>query len=74
VGLLRLITIWPFDEKIIAGLAGKGARFLVPEMNLGQLAGLVKAAAGGAKTRSFTQVNGTTISPAGILGAIMEVI
>jgi len=39
VGLLRLITVWPFPEtrirELIAG--GKVTRFVVPEVNLGQL-------------------------------------
>ncbi len=71
-GLLRLITLWPFPEHLIKGLAGPGRRFLVPEMNLGQVAGLVRAAAGGCQTLGLAQVNGTTISPATILAAIEE--
>jgi 2-oxoglutarate ferredoxin oxidoreductase subunit alpha len=71
-GLLRLITIWPFHEALISGLAEPGRRFLAPEMNLGQVAGLVRAAAGGCETLSFTQVNGSTISPATLLAAIEE--
>ena len=70
VGLLRLITIWPFPDWLIAETPG--ARFLVPEMNLGQVAGMVRAAAGGRETLGLTQVNGTTISPASILTAIKE--
>jgi len=39
VGLLRLITVWPFPENRIRELidAGNVKRFLVPEVNLGQL-------------------------------------
>ena len=38
-GLLRLITVWPFPESIIRSLIRKGKvkRFIVPEVNLGQL-------------------------------------
>jgi 2-oxoglutarate ferredoxin oxidoreductase subunit alpha len=38
-GLLRLITIWPFPETPIRRLIESGAvrRFIVPEVNLGQL-------------------------------------
>ena len=38
-GLLRLITIWPFPETRIRQLIelGKVTRFVVPEVNLGQL-------------------------------------
>ncbi len=38
-GLLRLVSIWPFPEQRIRELLEKGAvqRFVVPEVNLGQL-------------------------------------
>jgi 2-oxoglutarate ferredoxin oxidoreductase subunit alpha len=38
-GLLRMITVWPFPESIIRDLIKKGKvkRFIVPEVNLGQL-------------------------------------
>jgi len=36
-GLLRLITIWPFAEKIIAELATRVKALVVPEMNYGQV-------------------------------------
>jgi 2-oxoglutarate ferredoxin oxidoreductase subunit alpha len=38
-GFLRLITIWPFPESRIRELIKKGnvKRFIVPEVNLGQL-------------------------------------
>ena len=38
-GLLRLITVWPFPEQRIRELIkqGKVKRFIVPEINLGQL-------------------------------------
>jgi 2-oxoglutarate ferredoxin oxidoreductase subunit alpha len=74
VGLLRLVTLWPFDSAPFVELASAGAHFLVPEMNLGQVAELVRAAAGGSRVDSLTQVNGTTISPATILAAIEEVL
>ena len=72
VGLLRPIALWPFDRSMFATLAGEGRRFLVPEMNLGQYAGLLRSAAGGSRVESLTQVNGETISPAAILAAIEE--
>ncbi len=72
VGLLRLVTIWPFNEEAISRLAQQGIRFLVPEMNLGQVAGLVKSAALGMDVRSLAQANGSTIEPAAIYAAIRE--
>lgn len=72
VGLLRLITIWPFNDALISGLAKPGVKFLVPEMNLGQVYSLVRAAAGGCRVESLSQVNGATISPKSILSALEE--
>ncbi len=37
VGLLRLITAWPFPEKRIRELAQKVKGFVVPELNMGQM-------------------------------------
>lgn len=48
VGLVRLITIWPFADKVIAALANKVKGILVAEMNYGQLVGEVRRAAAGA--------------------------
>ncbi len=38
VGMLRLITAWPFPGDRIVQLAERGCRFVVPELNLGQMA------------------------------------
>lgn len=35
--MVRLITIWPFADKVIADLADKVDAILVPELNYGQL-------------------------------------
>ena len=48
VGLVRLITIWPFADKVIAALAKKVKGILVAEMNYGQVVGEVRRAANGA--------------------------
>jgi len=37
VGLIRLVTIWPFPEKIIRDIARKAKGFVVAEMNYGQI-------------------------------------
>ena len=50
VGLVRLITIWPFADKVVAALAQKMKGLLVAEMNYGQLVGEVRRAAAGACT------------------------
>ncbi len=48
VGLVRLNTIWPFADKVIASLAQKVKGILVAEMNYGQVVGEVRRAANGA--------------------------
>lgn len=47
VGLLRPITLYPFPEKELAALAGRGRRFLVCEMNTGQMVDDVRLAISG---------------------------
>ena len=50
VGILRLITVWPFPEERIHQLASKVAGFVVPEINLGQIVYEIERCAKG-KTR-----------------------
>jgi 2-oxoglutarate ferredoxin oxidoreductase subunit alpha len=47
VGMLRLITVWPFPSKTIRRLAKKAKAFVVPEINYGQMAYEVERTAGG---------------------------
>ena len=47
VGLLRLITIWPFPDEIIAKLAEKVKKIYVPEINYGQVTREVQRAVQG---------------------------
>jgi len=42
VGLLRLITPWPFPSKEIERLSAKSKRMVVPEVNYGQMEHLVR--------------------------------
>jgi len=73
VGCIRLITAWPFPAKRLAELAPKIGTFVVPEINLGQMALEVeRAAAGRCKTRCVTHGGGTVHDPKVILDAIME--
>jgi 2-oxoglutarate ferredoxin oxidoreductase subunit alpha len=59
-GFVRLRTLWPFPDRELASLLGGVKRVLVPEMNMGQVALLVRAAAA-AEVVSFSQTNGRTI-------------
>ena len=47
VGLLRLITIWPFADKAVQAVAAKVKGLLVAELNYGQLVGEVERATEG---------------------------
>jgi 2-oxoglutarate ferredoxin oxidoreductase subunit alpha len=47
VGMLRLITVWPFCEEKIRELAGRIKAFVTVEMNFGQIALEVERCAGG---------------------------
>jgi 2-oxoglutarate ferredoxin oxidoreductase subunit alpha len=47
VGMLRLITVWPFPEARIRQLAGHVQAIVVPEINMGQIALEVERCAGG---------------------------
>lgn len=73
VGKLRLITVWPFPEKLIAEIAGKVKAFVVPELNLGQIKYEVeRCAAGKAKTILVPHAGGSVHQPEVILDAIVE--
>ncbi len=74
VGLLRLITAWPFPERRIRELAPKIGGFVVPEINFGQMALEVERVAGGkCKTRLVPHAGGTVHDPMVITNAILEV-
>ncbi len=47
VGMVRLITIWPFADKIVKTLAAKVKGILVAELNYGQIVHEVERAAAG---------------------------
>lgn len=70
VGLVTLLTIWPFAEDLIANLARTARRLIVPEMNLGQLALEVERIAGRNKVTRVNRANGEMVSPQLILDAI----
>jgi 2-oxoglutarate ferredoxin oxidoreductase subunit alpha len=74
-GLLRLKTVWPFPEKRIAELAERVKGFVVPEINLGQIALEVeRCAAGKARTIPVTHAGGGVHTPEIIVQAIQEVV
>ncbi|HNW59406.1 MAG TPA: 2-oxoacid:acceptor oxidoreductase subunit alpha [bacterium] len=67
VGLLRLKTLWPFADAEIRAHIGQIRSWIVPEMNMGQMAHEVEwALAGAAPVTRLNKVNGDPISPAEI--------
>jgi len=71
VGLLKLVTVWPFPEQRIRELARQARAFVVPEINAGQIALEVeRCAAGRARTVLVPHMGGDIIHPEVILEAI----
>jgi 2-oxoglutarate ferredoxin oxidoreductase subunit alpha len=71
VGMLRLQTLWPFPEDDVAEVGECVTRILVPEMNMGQVEGEVRKAAGCA-VHGYHQVNGEIIHPQAIMDLVRE--
>jgi len=65
VGVLRLVSVWPFAEGEIANLAGTVHKIVVLENNLGQLLPYIRAAAAGRADVTFLppEVLGTLHNP-----------
>lgn len=70
VGLVTLLTIWPFAEEEISRLTRAARRVIVPEMNLGQVALEVERLAGRNKVTRVNRANGEMVTPQMILDAI----
>ncbi len=75
VGMLRLITVWPFPEERIREIARRVRAFVVPEINYGQIALEVeRCAAGMAKTILVPHMGGRVHKPESILDAIRQAV
>jgi 2-oxoglutarate ferredoxin oxidoreductase subunit alpha len=73
IGLLKLVTVWPFAEDRIRELASQVKAFVVPEINMGQIALEVeRCAAGRARTISVPHAGGGLHHPDDILEAIRQ--
>ncbi|MBN2396365.1 MAG: 2-oxoacid:acceptor oxidoreductase subunit alpha [Candidatus Atribacteria bacterium] len=73
VGLLKLVTLWPFDDDSIYELAKQVDFIIVPEMNLGQMLREVqRAAQGKCPVIPYNRVDGELINPIEILESIEE--
>jgi 2-oxoglutarate ferredoxin oxidoreductase subunit alpha len=73
VGLLKLITLWPFSDETIDKLAQQVELMVVAEMNLGQIVREVqRAALGKCRVVPYGRVDGELINPIEILTKIEE--
>lgn len=71
VGLFRPRILWPFPSERIREISKKGQRFLVPEMNQGQLNYVVREKISN-EVISLPQPNGEMIDPRRILRYLIE--
>ena len=72
VGLLKLITIWPFPVELVRKVTAHAKKVIVPEMNYGQLVGEVERYVGQEKVVSVTRYDGHLFHPDDILAPIIE--
>ncbi|MCP4537197.1 MAG: 2-oxoacid:acceptor oxidoreductase subunit alpha [Chloroflexi bacterium] len=71
VGMLRLVTVWPFPEDQIRDLAGRVKGIVVPEINMGQIVREVeRCAAGQAEVILVPHPGGDIHNPQKVLNAI----
>jgi 2-oxoglutarate ferredoxin oxidoreductase subunit alpha len=67
-GLFRLVTVWPFPEEQIAGLAERVRGFVTVELNLGQIhLEVQRCAAGKVPCHLVGHAGGTVIPPERII-------
>lgn len=72
VGLFRPITLWPFPSEELATLAGDNRRFLVFELNAGQMVEDARLALEGrSKVEHYGRPGGSIVTPADVAERIM---
>ena len=74
VEFIRPITVWPFPEKEVREVAERVEKIIVVEMNLGQVAGVVRQVIEGrAKVVQFNKVSGKAITVVELFNKIKEI-
>jgi 2-oxoglutarate ferredoxin oxidoreductase subunit alpha len=74
VGLLKLMTLWPFMRSAVEKVLQTSKALIVPEMNMGQISREVKRVNRGiTKVVALNKVDGTIITPGEILDRMMEI-
>lgn len=72
VGLLRLITLWPFPDNVVEEIVKRSKTIVVPEMNMGQIVREVeRVVKGEMRILRVNKIDGTAITPKEILDVIM---
>ncbi len=71
-GLLRLKTLWPFPDEAVSEVGKRVKKVIVPEMNLGQMAGEVKKNCQ-CEVFPIGQTNGEVIRPETILEVLRNI-
>ncbi|MBI2907751.1 MAG: 2-oxoacid:acceptor oxidoreductase subunit alpha [Chloroflexi bacterium] len=72
VGLLKLLTLWPFPEAALRRHVHHETKFVVPEMNRGQVLHEVQRVVGRARVRGVNRTDGQMIDPREILQALED--
>ena len=71
VGLLKLITLWPFPCELVLKKTKNAKTIIVPELNMGQLVGEIERYTGRDRVVSVTRVDGELFEPEEILKPIL---
>lgn len=75
VGMLQMQTVWPLPEKEIRAVLSSAKTVVVPELNLGQIAGEIRKFNDyGCQVLQANRVDGILISPAEIMAVLKEVL
>lgn len=72
VGLLRLITVWPFDDERVRRVCAGKKLALMPEMNLGQLSREVQRVVKDTPVAALLCVGGDLITPDEIVAKVYQ--
>ncbi len=72
IGMLRLKTLWPFPDESVTEVGEKVKRIMVPEMNLGQVAGEIKKYVS-SDVISLSQTNGEVIGPEFLIETLRKI-
>ena len=74
MGLLRLITVWPFPEEKIRSLASRIKAFITVEINMGQISREVERCAGVTPSYTAGHTGGAIIPPDDVLRIAKEIL